>query len=100
MARNGHDLAAALRSTIVDERVLRAVAEVPRDLFVPHEQRKAAWDDEALPIAAGQTISQPTVVCRMCAISGRSKMSRPSSVPTMAGSSIASSSAILLRNRA
>jgi protein-L-isoaspartate(D-aspartate) O-methyltransferase len=66
MARNGHDLAAALRSTIVDERVLRAVAEVPRDLFVPHEQRKAAWDDEALPIAAGQTISQPTVVCRMC----------------------------------
>ncbi len=46
--------------------MLRAIAAVPRDLFVPAEQHESAWDDEALPIAAGQTISQPTVVGRMC----------------------------------
>jgi protein-L-isoaspartate(D-aspartate) O-methyltransferase len=64
--RNARELVQALGHTIADERVLRAVAEVPRDLFVPSERRGSAWDDEALPIAAGQTISQPTVVCRMC----------------------------------
>ena len=66
MARNGQELAHALRSTIADERVLRAIAAVPRDLFVAAGQREFAWEDEALPIAAGQTISQPTVVARMC----------------------------------
>src|SRR5579875_3396378 len=66
MARNGQELAHALRSTIADERVLRAIAAVPRDLFVAAGQREFAWEDEALPIAAGQTISQPTVVGRMC----------------------------------
>jgi protein-L-isoaspartate(D-aspartate) O-methyltransferase len=66
MARNGLELAQSLRSAVADERVLRAIAEVPRDLFVPDEQRGSAWDDDALPIAAGQTISQPTVVGRMC----------------------------------
>ena len=74
MACDGHQLAEALRATIADERVLRAIAEVPRDRFVPTDLRDAAWDDEALPIAAGQTISQPTVVARMCellALTGR-----------------------------
>src|ERR1700744_3308672 len=66
MGRDAHDLPPALRSTIADERVLRAIAVVPRDLFVPEEQRESAWDDDALRIAAGQTISQPTVVGRMC----------------------------------
>jgi len=66
MARNAQELSQALRSTIADKRVLRAIAEVPRDLFVPPELRDAAWEDGALPIAAGQTISQPTVVGRMC----------------------------------
>jgi protein-L-isoaspartate(D-aspartate) O-methyltransferase len=66
MARDAHELVEELRSTIADEQVLRAIAEVPRDLFVPAEQQAAAWDDDALPIAAGQTISQPTVVGRMC----------------------------------
>jgi protein-L-isoaspartate(D-aspartate) O-methyltransferase len=66
MAGSGHELAQALRATIADERVLRAIAEVPRHLFVPPEQRELAWKDNALPIAAGQTISQPTVVARMC----------------------------------
>jgi protein-L-isoaspartate(D-aspartate) O-methyltransferase len=66
MPRNARELVQSLRSTIVDERVLRAIAEVPRDLFVPAEQHASAWLDDALPIAAGQTISQPTVVGRMC----------------------------------
>jgi protein-L-isoaspartate(D-aspartate) O-methyltransferase len=66
MAHGADELLKALRSTIADERVLRAIAAVPRDLFVPAEQYESAWDDDALPIAAGQTISQPTVVGRMC----------------------------------
>jgi protein-L-isoaspartate(D-aspartate) O-methyltransferase len=66
MAGNGQRLAGELRSRIADERVLDAIAAVPRDLFVAPEQLSAAWDDDALPIAAGQTISQPTVVARMC----------------------------------
>jgi protein-L-isoaspartate(D-aspartate) O-methyltransferase len=70
MARNGHELSEALRSAVADERVLRAIAEVPRDLFVPEHRREAAWDDDAMPIAAGQTISQPTVVGRMCELLG------------------------------
>src|ERR1700744_127073 len=74
MAHNALELAHELRSTIADERVLRAIAEVPRDLFVPAHQRESAWEDDALPIAAGQTTSQPTVVARMCellALTGR-----------------------------
>ncbi|HTU31322.1 MAG TPA: protein-L-isoaspartate(D-aspartate) O-methyltransferase [Solirubrobacteraceae bacterium] len=66
MARNAFELAQELRATIADDQVLRAIAEVPRDLFVPADRRESAWDDDALPIAAGQTISQPTVVGRMC----------------------------------
>lgn len=66
MARDAHELTQILRATIGDERVLHAIASVPRDLFVPGELRGSAWEDDALPIAAGQTISQPTVVGRMC----------------------------------
>jgi protein-L-isoaspartate(D-aspartate) O-methyltransferase len=50
---------------IADERVLEAMAAVPRDAFVPDDQRNAAYDDEALPIGEGQTISQPYMVARM-----------------------------------
>ena len=45
--------------------MLDAVARVPRELFVPEEIRRRAYDDNALPIAHGQTISQPTVVALM-----------------------------------
>lgn len=51
---------------IADERVLRAIGAVPRDAFVPDELRDRAWEDCALPIGDGQTISQPFVVARMC----------------------------------
>jgi protein-L-isoaspartate(D-aspartate) O-methyltransferase len=52
---------------IDDERVLEAMERVPRELFVPAEERLGAYDDVALPIAAGQTISQPYMVARICA---------------------------------
>ena len=50
---------------IVDERVLEAMERVPRELFVPEELRDRAFDDAALPIGAGQTISQPYMVARI-----------------------------------
>jgi protein-L-isoaspartate(D-aspartate) O-methyltransferase len=50
---------------IRDERVLEAMASVPREQFVRPEQRAWAYADEALPIDAGQTISQPWIVARM-----------------------------------
>jgi protein-L-isoaspartate(D-aspartate) O-methyltransferase len=52
---------------IEDERVLAAMGRVPRELFVPDELRERAYDDAALPIGAGQTISQPYMVARICA---------------------------------
>jgi protein-L-isoaspartate(D-aspartate) O-methyltransferase len=51
---------------IRDERVLRAMERVPRELFVPEELRDRAYDDAALPIGSGQTISQPAMVALIC----------------------------------
>jgi protein-L-isoaspartate(D-aspartate) O-methyltransferase len=51
---------------ISDERVLDAMARVPRERFVPEELRDHAYDDAALPIGEGQTISQPYMVARIC----------------------------------
>ena len=50
---------------IADERVLEAMERVPRELFVPEDLRGRAFDDAALPIGAGQTISQPYMVARI-----------------------------------
>jgi protein-L-isoaspartate(D-aspartate) O-methyltransferase len=55
-----------LRRHVLDERVLAAMAEVPRERFVPPDLRQDAWENIPLPIGAGQTISQPLVVARMC----------------------------------
>jgi protein-L-isoaspartate(D-aspartate) O-methyltransferase len=52
---------------IDDDRVLEAMAGVPRELFVPPSVRAHAYDDAALPIGADQTISQPYMVARICA---------------------------------
>ncbi|MGH7583481.1 MAG: protein-L-isoaspartate(D-aspartate) O-methyltransferase [Gemmatimonadales bacterium] len=49
-----------------DIAVLRAVGTVPRHRFVPESLRGRAYDDEALPIGNGQTISQPYVQARAC----------------------------------
>lgn len=50
---------------IRDERVLEAMGALRRDTFVPDIARRDAYEDEALPIGAGQTISQPYMVARM-----------------------------------
>ena len=50
---------------IVDERVLNAIRTVPRHLFIDEALATRAYEDTALPIGAGQTISQPWVVARM-----------------------------------
>jgi protein-L-isoaspartate(D-aspartate) O-methyltransferase len=51
---------------IDDERVLDAMGRVPREVFVPASLRRNAYADAALPIGAGQTISQPYMVARIC----------------------------------
>jgi protein-L-isoaspartate(D-aspartate) O-methyltransferase len=58
-------LAERLRPAIGDERALAAIASLPRERFVPESERERAYDNVALPIACGQTISQPLVVARM-----------------------------------
>ena len=50
---------------ISDARVLDAMISVPRHLFVPAEVRSKAYQDHALPISEGQTISQPFIVALM-----------------------------------
>jgi protein-L-isoaspartate(D-aspartate) O-methyltransferase len=53
---------------ISDERVLLAMEHVSRELFVPEELRQYAYEDGALPIGYGQTISQPFIVATICAL--------------------------------
>jgi len=62
---------------ISDHEVLSAIETTPRDLFVTPEFIDQAWDDRALPIACGQTISQPMIVGRMTealCLTGREKV--------------------------
>jgi protein-L-isoaspartate(D-aspartate) O-methyltransferase len=53
------------RRGIRDRKVLEAMAAIPREAFVPGVPTSVAYDDRALPIDAGQTISQPYMVARM-----------------------------------
>ena len=50
---------------IQDEKVLQAMLDIPRHEFVPEAMKFQAYRDNALPIAANQTISQPFIVARM-----------------------------------
>ena len=50
---------------IVDKRVLRAMAKIPRELFIPSDLYHSAYDDRPLGIGFGQTISQPLIVAMM-----------------------------------
>src|ERR671932_622608 len=62
---------------IRDPRVLAAMEHVPREAFLPPELRGHAYDDAALPIGEGQTISQPYMVARICealALTGRERV--------------------------
>ena len=56
------------RRGITDERVLNAMAEVPRERFVPEDMRSGAYRDGALRIGEGQTISQPWIVACMASL--------------------------------
>jgi protein-L-isoaspartate(D-aspartate) O-methyltransferase len=65
------------RKGIRDLAVLRAIGMVPRHLFVPESVRHRAYDDAALPIGGGQTISQPWVQARyleLAALTGRERV--------------------------
>jgi protein-L-isoaspartate(D-aspartate) O-methyltransferase len=68
MAAAPESLLRALRRHVRDERVLAAMATVPRDRFVPPDLQAEAWENIPLPIGSGQTISQPLVVARMCEV--------------------------------
>ena len=50
---------------IYDQKVLQAMRDVPRHMFVPKERRRSAYKDSPLPIGYGQTISQPYIVAFM-----------------------------------
>ena len=56
------------RRGIHDERVLAAMAEVPRELFLPEDQRRRAYKDGAVRIGEGQTMSQPWIVACMAQV--------------------------------
>ncbi|HEY2847431.1 MAG TPA: protein-L-isoaspartate O-methyltransferase, partial [Pyrinomonadaceae bacterium] len=55
---------------ITDPRVLDAMSLIPRHSFVPEAIRSQAYNDSALPISSGQTISQPFIVARMTELLG------------------------------
>ena len=62
---------------IADERVLETMVRLPRHLFVPEAIKSQAYNDNALPISGGQTISQPFIVARMTELlelSGKEKV--------------------------
>jgi protein-L-isoaspartate(D-aspartate) O-methyltransferase len=59
------ELSRQLSAFVSDERVLAAIATIPRERFVAERDIDRAYDNTALPIGCGQTISQPIVVARM-----------------------------------
>jgi protein-L-isoaspartate(D-aspartate) O-methyltransferase len=66
-----------LRTEIKDKQVIAAMACVPRELFVPPEERDLAYEDRPLPIGLDQTISQPLIVAIMTEaleLTGREKV--------------------------
>ena len=65
-SRKGESLAQLLKQEgIVNASVLNAVACTPRELFLPDALRHKAYQNTALPIGQGQTISQPYIVAKM-----------------------------------
>src|SRR6476661_1624274 len=73
------------RRGIEDERVLAAMAEVPRERFLDPRLRGDAYKDGAVAIAEGQTISQPWIVARMISLLGLSGDERVLEVGTGSG---------------
>ena len=61
-ARRAKLILSLRKGGVTDPKVLEAIEQVPRDLFVPELFQQRSWEDSALPIACGQTISQPLIV--------------------------------------
>jgi len=59
------ELVDQLSTEIKDRRVLEAMRSIPRELFVPQESRRLAYEDKPLPIGYDQTISQPFIIALM-----------------------------------
>ncbi|MDA5194834.1 protein-L-isoaspartate(D-aspartate) O-methyltransferase [Govanella unica] len=70
---------------IADKRVLEAMGKIPRHLFVPEDMQPLAYDDGALPIGEGQTISQPYIVARMLELLSLKRRDRVLEVGTGSG---------------
>jgi protein-L-isoaspartate(D-aspartate) O-methyltransferase len=60
-----HLIESLRKNGITDERMLAAVADTPREMFLHETQSKMAYEDRALSIGLGQTISQPLIVATM-----------------------------------
>ncbi|ELY4481304.1 protein-L-isoaspartate(D-aspartate) O-methyltransferase [Cronobacter turicensis] len=70
---------------IKDERVLEALSRVPREKFVDEAFEHKAWENVALPIGSGQTISQPYMVARMTELLTLTPASRVLEIGTGSG---------------
>lgn len=79
------ELAYRLSAVIADGRVLDAIAATPRELFVAAADRPRAYENTALGIGCGQTISQPVVVARMLELLELSPTDRVLDVGTGSG---------------
>ena len=77
------------RRGIADERVLAAMGSVPRQRFVPESERRRAYNDGALPIGHGQTISQPWIVAAIAQALGLEGGERVLDVGSGSGYSVA-----------
>jgi protein-L-isoaspartate(D-aspartate) O-methyltransferase len=65
LTRDKQALLAEIATEVTDQRVLGALARVPRERFLPEELREFAYENRPLPIGYGQTISQPLIVALM-----------------------------------
>jgi len=74
-----------LRRHVTSTRVLSALENVPRDLFVSPHFADQAWDNSALPIDCGQTISQPLIVAKMTEVLDLGERSKVLEVGTGSG---------------
>ena len=76
---------ARLREEISDGRVIDAMDRVPREEFVPQKYRHAAYEDSALPLSQGQTISQPFMIATMLEALGPRRSDKVLEVGTGSG---------------
>lgn len=72
-------------SGIQDQKVLEAIYRLPREQFVSQAMMHQAYDNNALPIGQGQTISQPYIVAKMTEILGLTRQSKVLEVGTGSG---------------